>query len=201
MKNIIFDLGGVILNINYLLTEEEFKKLGITNFDELFSQMKQSDLFDRLETGVIGETEFCDELRAISNTNLSNEQIVYAWNKMLLDLPFERLTLLESLKEKYNLFLFSNTNIIHLKAFNEIIQDQHGIPNIDSYFTTAYYSHEFGHRKPHSESFQKLLDREGLLAEETFFIDDTLHHVEGARQIGIEGIFLEKGQTILDLNF
>lgn len=199
MKNIIFDLGGVILNIDYQLTEDEFVNQGIHNFGDLFSQMKQSDLFDRLETGKIGAREFCNELRQISGKELSDDQIIFAWNKMLLDLPKERLDLIENLQSKYNLFLFSNTNIIHLEAFNKIIQDQHGIPNIDGFFETAYYSHEFGRRKPHAESFQALLDKEGLNAEETIFIDDTKHHVEGANSIGINGIFLEKGKTILDL--
>lgn len=186
MKNIIFDLGGVIINIDYFKTERAFEKAGIKNFGDLFSQMKQSDLFDRLETGKISQSDFCQELRTVSGSKLSDDEIVACWNEMLLDIPAKRLELLDRLKSKYNLFLFSNTNAIHLEAFNEIAQRDHGISSLDHFFITPYYSHIFGHRKPHASSFQKLLDIENLKPEETLFIDDTIIHIEGAKSVGLQ---------------
>lgn len=202
MKNIIFDLGGVIINIDYFKTEDLFVENGIKNFGDLFSQMKQSDLFDRLETGKIQEGDFYNELRAVAGSDLPDEVIRECWNAMLLDIPAERLDLLKRLKEEgYRLFLFSNTNIIHLDAFNQIAKDEHGLDNLDGFFETSYYSHEFQRRKPHAESFQTILDKEGLKAEDTLFIDDTLMHVKGARETGIVAHHLTNGQTILDLDF
>lgn len=202
MKNIIFDLGGVIINIDYFKTEDLFVENGIKNFGELFSQMKQSDLFDRLETGKVGAADFYSELREIAGVEISDELIKDCWNAMLLDIPSERLELLKRLKEEgYRLFLFSNTNIIHLEAFNDIAKKEHGLDNLDGFFETSYYSHEFQRRKPNVESFQAILDQEGLKAEDTLFIDDTLMHVEGARKTGIVAHHLTNGQTILDLDF
>lgn len=202
MKNIIFDLGGVIINIDYYRTERLFQENGIDNFGELFSQMKQSDLFDRLETGKINAEDFYDELRGVAGVQLADEVIRDCWNAMLLDIPKERLDLLVNLKEDgFNLFLFSNTNIIHLEAFNQIAKEQHGLDSLDHFFISPYYSHEFGRRKPDAESFQALLDQEGLVAADTLFIDDTIMHVEGARSVGIVAHHLTGGQTILDLDF
>ena len=202
MKNIIFDLGGVIINIDYFKTEQMFVDNGIANFGELFSQMKQSDLFDRLETGKIGELDFYNELRSVAESDISDGVIKDCWNAMLLDIPKERLDLLSKLKEEgYRIFLFSNTNIIHLVAFNQIAKEQHGLENLDGFFETAYYSHEFGRRKPHAESFQAILDKESLKPEDTLFIDDTMMHVEGARKTGMLAHFLTGGEAITDLDF
>ena len=202
MKNIIFDLGGVIINIDYFKTEQMFVDNGIENFGELFSQMKQSDLFDRLETGKIGEKDFCNELRAVAGSDMPDEMIIDCWNAMLLDIPKERLDLLVKLKEEgYRLFLFSNTNIIHLEAFNQIAKEEHGLDNLDGFFETAYYSHEFQRRKPHAESFQALLDKEGLKPRDTLFIDDTNLHVKGARKTGMLAHFLTGSESILDIEF
>jgi FMN phosphatase YigB (HAD superfamily) len=199
MKNILFDLGGVILNIDYQLTEKAFQSLGIENFGKFFSQMKQSDLFDLLETGKVGEIEFCDELRRVSGSEINNFDILTAWNAMLLDLPKERLTLLEKLGKKYRLFLFSNTNEIHLEAFNKIFQNQHQIDSLAPYFEKCYYSHEFGFRKPHPSSFQRLLDLEGLNGSETMFIDDTIIHIDGAKEVGLITHHLSQNETIIDV--
>lgn len=118
---------------------------------------------------------------------------------MLLDLPEERLALLKQLKKEYRIFLFSNTNAIHLEAISNICQKHHAFSNLDHYFEKAYYSHLFGQRKPNPKAFQTILQENQLIANQTLFIDDSLQHVTGAKAIGLQTIYLEKDKTILDL--
>jgi len=199
IKNIIFDLGGIFINIDFARTEKAFTQLGITNFNVYFTQHHASNLFELLETGKVSPVEFCEAFRKETNINLSNEQIIDSWNALLLDFPIERMKWLDQIRKKYNVYLFSNTNQIHYEAFIENFTAQTGLEDFNSYFIKAYYSHEMGLRKPYPESFQYILDEQNLLAEETLFIDDTLKNVEGARKVGLQTIHLAPPQTVLDL--
>ncbi len=196
IKHIIFDLGGVILNIDYKLTEKAFVEVGIPNFPELYSQLRQSDLFDKFEVGEMNQEEFVSELKKASSTNITDEMILKAWNAMLLDFPVRRLQILQQLRLYYDLFLLSNTNEVHEEAFNEILMRSHGIPNIGVFFDKVYLSHRVGLRKPGKEIFQRILDDNGLKPEHTLFIDDSPQHIATAKELGIQTIFLEKGMTI-----
>ncbi|MDR4987474.1 MAG: hypothetical protein RG741_01385 [Bacteroidales bacterium] len=113
VKNIIFDLGGVLLNIDYGLTIAAFKKLGVEDFDGFFTQAAQHKVFDRFDTGHVTPGEFRDRLRRLSGLNLSDRQIDDAWNAMLLDMPADRIKLLQKVRRNYRIFLLSNTNAIH----------------------------------------------------------------------------------------
>ncbi|NSL89340.1 HAD family hydrolase [Chitinophaga solisilvae] len=199
IKNIIFDLGGVILNIDYKLTSEAFQKLGVTNFDELYSQFHGSDLFNGLETGHVSTAEFLQEMQQHVPAGVTPEQITTAWNAMLLDFPLQRLQLLQQLRQYYGLYLLSNTNAIHLDAFHKILQESRGIPSLATFFDRAYYSHLMGHRKPDAASYQMVLDENGLKAAETLFIDDTLPNIEGAKAVGLQTLHLQAPKTITDI--
>ena len=196
IKHIIFDLGGVLLNIDYNLTEKAFIDAGIKNFPELYGQLQQSDLFDKWEMGLMGRDEFISTLQKISDTPLTEEQILHAWNAMLLDFPVRRLQILQQLRLYYDLFLLSNTNEIHEESFNNILMRAHGFPNIGVFFDKVYLSHRVGMRKPNADIFQRILDDNGLKPEQTLFIDDSPQHIVTAKQLGIQTIFLEKGMTI-----
>lgn len=198
MKNIIFDLGGVILDIDYQRTIDAFQNLGFVDFDAHYTQAKQDGVFDEFEEGRISADNFVDSLKKHLPNTISNEQIIGAWNAMLLDWSLEKINFIKSLKSKYNLFLFSNTNAIHKAYFEGSLQKQLSMPSLDELFNRAYYSHEFGKRKPHPESFQAILDENQLVANETLFIDDSYQHIEGAQQIGLNTIHLVN-QSILDL--
>ncbi len=196
IKHIIFDLGGVLLNIDYNLTEKAFIDAGIKNFPELYGQLQQSDLFDKWEMGLMGRDEFISTLQKISDTPLTEEQILHAWNAMLLDFPVRRLQILQQLRLYYDLFLLSNTNEIHEESFNNILMRAHGFPNIGVFFDKVYLSHRVGMRKPNADIFQRILDDNDLKPEQTLFIDDSPQHIVTAKQLGIQTIFLEKGMTI-----
>ena len=195
IRHIIFDLGGVLLNIDYSLTETAFIDLGISNFPELYSQMQQTPLFDNFETGKIPREKFIEELQKLSPVHVTNEQVVQAWNAMLLDFPLRRLQLLQQLRLYHDLILLSNTNEVHEEAFNKILKDAHGAI-LPAYFDRVYYSHRIGMRKPSQEIFQRILKECGFEAMQTLFIDDSPQHIVTAKALGIQTIFLEKGMTI-----
>lgn len=198
IKNIIFDLGGVILNIDYLLTIDAFKRLGINQYDKLYTQAQQIDLFDNIEKGEITAQQFRNELKKLADKALTDQEINFAWNAMLLDLPKERLDLLSGLKDKYRTFLLSNTNEIHLEAYFAELKRVHGYKNLSPFFEDEFYSHEIGLRKPDQEIFRFVLEQKELMAEETLFIDDSIQHIEGAKKAGINAYHLTNGETILD---
>lgn len=200
IKNIIFDLGGIFLNINYALTEQAFIKLGVTNFADFYTQHHASVLFEDLETGKIAPEYFCDALRKISNVALTNEAIYTAWNAMLLDLPIERLHWLEAISKRYNIYLYSNTNKIHYDAFVSIAEKVLQNKQFNDYFIKAYYSHELGLRKPYAASYTAILQEQNLAPTETLFIDDTIKNIEGAAEAGLQTLHLVAPQTVLDIN-
>lgn len=197
IRHIIFDLGGVLLNIDYALTEKAFVELGIANFSELYSQMKQTPLFDNWEIGKIPRQEFIKALQEAAGIPLTEEQVCTAWNAMLLDFPLRRLQLLQQLRIYYDLILLSNTNEIHEEAFSNLLRDTYGI-NLNTFFDRVYYSHRIGLRKPRPEVFRWVLEENGFSAQHTLFIDDSIQHIEAARQLGIRTIHLQPGMTIED---
>ncbi len=199
IKNIIFDLGGVFMNLDYKKTEQAFIDLGVVNFPELFTQHHSSPLFADMETGRISNQAFYDGLRKLSGINMSNDDIQHAWNAMLLDFPMERIVWLNEIKKKYNIYLFSNTNQIHYDAFIETVKQQTGITDFNQYFIKAYYSHELGLRKPDTASFQKIMEEQKLNPAETLFIDDTLSNVQAAAEIGLQTLHLKPPITVLEL--
>ena len=196
VKHIIFDLGGVLLNIDYKLTENAFIEAGIKNFPELYGQLQQTSLFDKWEMGMITREEFISTLQSASTTPLTEDQVLAAWNAMLLDFPVRRLQILQQLRLYYDLFLLSNTNEVHEEAFNDILLRSHGIPGIGLFFDRVYFSHRMGMRKPMKEIFERVLEDNGLKPGETLFIDDSPQHIAAAKEAGIQTIYLEKGMTI-----
>lgn len=198
VKHIIFDLGGVLLNIDYRLTEQAFKDIGIDNFQQIYSQLQQSALFDNWEIGQMTRAEFISGLQQVSGTPITEAQILTAWNAMLLDFPVRRLQILQQLRLYHDLILLSNTNEVHEEKFNQILMQSHGIPNIGVFFDKVYLSHRVGMRKPGREIFERILEENGLKAAATLFIDDSPQHIATAKELGIQTIYLEKGMTIED---
>ncbi|BAV09383.1 putative hydrolase of the HAD superfamily [Filimonas lacunae] len=199
VQNIIFDLGGVFLNIDYGATRQAFIDLGIDNFDDLYSQSHSNHLFENLETGKVTPARFYDEFRLQTGKAFTDEQIKNAWNAMLLDFPAERLEWLEKVKNKYRIYLFSNTNQIHHEAFCATFSAEHNGKNFDDYFIKAYYSHTLGLRKPYAASFLELCKAENLDPAYTLFIDDTSKNIQGAQEAGLQTVYLQAPATVLDL--
>ena len=200
IRNIVFDLGNVIINIDPDLTLQKFRNLDVTNFDEMYTIMRQTDVFDRLDTGKITLPEFRNAIREYTQMNLTDAQIDEAWCAMLLDFPEENTELLRKLRaEGYKLYLLSNTNEMHINYYTEYLKQQSGRDLLSELFDRTFYSHEIGHRKPNRETFEYVLKAEGLKPAETLFIDDLEHNVIGARQTGMQAYHHPKGNRLVDL--
>jgi glucose-1-phosphatase len=201
IKNVIFDLGGVLLDIDTNKTNEAFEQLGVNDFKLFYSLHKMDLLFENLETGKINDTDFYEGLKQrIPTLRLTNNQIKEAWNALLLDFRKDSLRFLEKLAQTHKLFLLSNTNGIHQVAFNDIFKKTViGKTSLDGYFTKAYYSHIIGLRKPEKEIYSFVLEDAQLAASETLFIDDLLINIEGAKAVGIKTHHLKPHEKIEDL--
>ena len=194
IRHIIFDLGGVLLNVNYEASIKAFQQLGVKDFDVFFTKAKQGKLFDQLDRGEITPGEFRDAIRQISSLPLADRQIDEAWNAMLMDLPAERIELLEGVKKHYRTFLLSNTNAIHYPIYSEYLKQTFGYHSLSDLFEKEYLSYQIGMRKPDTAPFELVLKENGLDPRETLFIDDTMQHVEGARKAGLNAVWLDLKQ-------
>lgn len=195
VKNIIFDLGGVLLNLDFSAMTREFENLGVKNFEEIYSKGKQLDLFDDLEIGKISPQQFRNKIRELTGVNNHDTEIDNAWNSILLDFPKENKELLFELKTKYRLFLLSNTNEIHINSFEKSLISRFGINFLPNVFENAYYSSRIGLRKPNTDAFDYVLKHNGLSANETIFIDDSIQHIEGALNVGLKAHWLDLKKT------
>lgn len=184
IKAIVLDFGAVLININYQLTINTFKKLGIENFDEIYSKAQQTNVFNNLETGVISPATFYNELRTLSNTTLTNQQLQNAWNAMLLNLPKYRMEFVYALKQRYKVYLLSNTNCIHEQAFMQHIRVTVGHDYFYDAFHKVFFSHEIGLRKPNASIFEYVQHHIKLQPHQILFVDDSLQHVQGAQLCG-----------------
>lgn len=198
VKNIIFDYGGVIINIDFKLTINAFKELGFVNVEECVFQSKGSDLLVKMEKGIISIKEFMNEIRQISKQSYTDEQIENAWNALLLDMPVERIKLIEKLKLKYRVFLLSNTNIIHYNKYLVSLQKDFSYSNFNNLFEKAWFSHDLGMIKPTKEIYDFVLKDASLLPGETIFIDDSEINIKGAKSAGLK-VYHLKDEDILDI--
>ena len=190
IKNIIFDLGGVIINLDIPKTISEFNKLSNQPFESIYNQLQQTPVFDLFDKGQITEKDFFVELKKALQNDVTDEELLFAWNAMLLDFPKHRLELLSKLKPNYRLFLLSNTNESHVLEFEKTLVASHGYQNLEPFFEKVYYSCRMNQRKPNADIFESVLNENNLIAEETLFIDDSPQHVEGALTLGIKAMLL-----------
>lgn len=198
IKNIIFDLGGVIINLDTNKTIAEFNKLSYMPFEAIYTQAGQSELFDNFDKGLISTEEFFYQIRKQIRYEGPDHELLRAWNAMLLDVPEKRLDILVTMKQNYNTFLLSNTCEPHIAAFEQDLYLKHGVKNFNDYFDEVYYSCRLGMRKPNKEIFEFVLEKNNLKPEETVFIDDSIQHVKGAGECGISAFLLPKGEEIGD---
>lgn len=198
IKNIIFDLGGVLLNIDPQKTIEAFSDLGMEQFIGDKGLFYDHDIFYLMEQGKITPDEFRNGVGQLLPVQASSEEIDEAWTAMLLDFPAIRVDLVKKLRNDYKIYLFSNTNAIHVEKFHSIFRNQYGF-EVSSLFEKDFYSNEIGYRKPSPESFQEIIRLSGINPGESLFIDDSLPNVESAIASGLKGFWLEPGQNIEEI--
>ena len=199
IDNIIFDLGVVLLNIDVDAPFRELKKLGIEDFDARYTTLIDSGLMIDLEVGIVTPQAFRDGIRKVMNLNISDRELDRIWNTVLLDFPDENIRLLENLKRSYDTYILSNTNTIHCEEYTRKLKDEFGYQDLGELVKYAYYSHDMQLRKPGQKIYQKVLDEQKLVPEETLFIDDLWENVESAKQLGIQAYHLTPVELVVDL--
>lgn len=198
IRNIIFDLGGVLLNIDPMKTIDAFGKLGMEQLVGDKGLTYDHDIFYMMEQGKITPNEFREGVLGLLPQRISYQQIDDAWTAMLLDFPTIRVELLKSLRKDFGIYLFSNTNAIHVERFHSNFRNQHGF-EVSALFEKDFYSNEIGFRKPSPESFQEIIRLSGINPEESLFIDDSLPNVESAIACGLKGYWLEPRQKVEEI--
>lgn len=193
---LIFDLGGVILDLSVKKTMKAFSTISGKKIAEIEAIYVEHPSFDRYERGLIDDKKFRDELRGLLNDSATDEDLENAWNAMLVDLPAKKLELLERLKDEFDVYLLSNTNALHINHIEEnMLKDG----SLDDYVHRAYYSHELNMRKPESDIFNHVLKDANLHAENALFLDDNLENVKAARAMGFHTLHITRPDMIYDI--
>ena len=200
IKNIIFDLGGVIMDIDVKKTLQAFTGLGAKNIHEYFGHGFAASFFSDHESGKISDEAFILKIKKLLGGEVSDESVIEAWNALLLFFPPERISLLKELKTRYRIFLYSNTNTIHRQEFSKIFRKSFS-GELDDLFEKAYFSHVLGHRKPDLGGFEQIIKENGLDPKETLFLDDALMNVEAAIKTGLKGLYMPPGFYITDIRW
>jgi glucose-1-phosphatase len=199
IKNIIFDLGGVIIDLDIQATISAFNNISPLPFETVYTQARQSALFDQFDKGLISEFDFFSQLKQEISYPGNEYDLIKPWNAMLLNVPERRLDLLVKAKQNYKTFLLSNTNETHIDKFEHDLYMRHGVKNFEDYFEKVYYSCRIRMRKPDLEIFEWVLRQNQLNPSETIFIDDSVQHVQGAGAAGINSYLLPKDMEVADL--
>ncbi len=196
---VILDLGGVIVPLDYSRTQRLFAERFVGVSSETFCGGKfQDEVFNRYETGGMDSEDFRMSFRDRFGHPADSVWFRDAWNSMILSLPPERIEWLRRLRSRTRLFLYSNINAIHFDYLNRLYSEL--APGCFSdLFEKAYFSHIFGTRKPDPVGFLTIIQENGLMPSRTLFVDDGLHHVEGARVAGLRGEHLKPPETIEEL--
>lgn len=201
VKNIIFDFGGVLIDLDYNMTNQRLSVLTSIDFLSGTVPIKIKKELYQYEKGEITSDQMISVLKPFLKREVESNDLIDAWNAMLIGIPAERIQFLQRLKKSYRLFLLSNTNALHIEWVKNHLEPDGGIEAFESLFEHVCYSHRIGSRKPDLETFNYILDLAQINPQETIFIDDTVEHVEGAKKAGIQGVLHDpKTEIILQLD-
>lgn len=199
IKAIVFDFGNVIINIDFRLTFQAFAKFSNKTEDEIIRRFEKSQLIRRYEMGLFSDDEFFEIVRQEIGYPIDNKEIIEAWNALLLDIPAERMELIQRLKRKYPVYLLSNTNALHIAECNKLLKKNWGIESVHHNFTKAYLSYEIGLWKPDEAIYHYVIDDLKLQPNEILFLDDLEANVKAAANVGIQTIHVRPPECITQL--
>ena len=208
LKNLIFDLGDVIIPIDLTAPVRNFATLANLPEDEVRALWQEHNFINHYETGLLDDEAFRNHVRKVlyqrtdapdaeSSDSWADEVIDTAWNTVLLDLPIDRIERIKSLKQTYRLFLLSNTSPIHIRQVNQVLTEL-GQPTLEELFERVFYSYEVRMAKPAPDIYQHVLTEATIVAGETAFFDDNEANIRAAAALGIRAVHVQPPKTILD---
>ena len=184
IRNIVFDLGGVLVDLDFKAAINGLQQAGFANVKEQLLAFDRGGIFQKFEVGEITADEFRTAIRENSTVTLTDEEVDGLWNAMLLEIPREKLELILHLRGKYMVYLLSNTNSIHWDYVCKNAFNYRGF-RVEDYFEETFLSYEMHLAKPDKAIFEKVLHDANLLPEETLFIDDSEANCKAAEEVGI----------------
>lgn len=195
LTTLIFDFGGVLINLDLPLCINKLKDIGATGVEKYLSNFGQSDFFLQWEKGEIGLGEFRENIRAISSGQPSDDEIDAAWMAFLQDIPAEKIELLKQLRSRYRILMLSNTNPLHIEQSARTAFEAHGT-TMNELFDKCYLSYEIGLTKPGRDIFEYLLNDAGVEPGECLFLDDGQKNIDTARAMGFQTRLVSPGESL-----
>ena len=195
IRNIVFDLGGVLVDLDFKAAINGLQEAGFANVKEQLMAFDRGGIFQKFEVGEITADEFRTAIRENSTVTLTDEEVDALWNLMLLEIPREKLELILELRGKYMVYLLSNTNSIHWDYVCKNAFNYRGF-RVEDYFEETFLSYEMHLAKPDKAIFEKVLSDANLLAEETLFIDDSEANCKAAQEVGIHAHHYHVGDDL-----
>ena len=199
-KNILFDLGGVILDINVQATLKGFYELGFPAELMEYPHSMKTDIFFKYQTGKLDTRQFRNEIRRVAGVDMTDRAFDEAWNAMLVRIPKERTALLKELSKHYSLYMLSNTSELHVAVFEKMYLDAAG-ESMHHVFKKIYYSHEIGWHKPDYQAWEHVIKDAGIKPQETLFLDDDIHNIKASQELGFQAIHIHERMTLTNLGF
>ncbi|OIP84821.1 MAG: hypothetical protein AUK44_01515 [Porphyromonadaceae bacterium CG2_30_38_12] len=195
ITTLVFDFGGVLINLDLPVCIQNLKKLGFENVEIFLSNFGQKDFFLQFENGEIGTAEFRNHIRRYTSRAVTDAEIDAAWCSFLCDFPAEKVELLKELRKKYRLLLLSNTNPLHIEVSAQKALAVHNT-SLGNLFDTCYLSYQMGITKPHTAIFKTMLHDASLKATECLFLDDGEKNIEAAQQLGFETYLVKPSENL-----
>jgi len=197
ISTLIFDFGGVLIDLDMNQSILNFKKLGVENVENYLSNFGQSGFFMQLEKGKISAEEFRSEIRKMTTNTITDKEIDDAWNAFLVRIPSEKLDIVYQLRKKFRVIMLSNTNAIHF-PYAERTFFSYKNRGIDEYFDKCYRSYDMKMAKPDAEIFEAILSQEQVAPNQCLLLDDGPKNIEQAQKMGFQTYFVDPKE---DLSF
>ena len=192
IENIIFDFGGVLYDISFERGAKAFENLGFnpSEFPQEFLSV-----FRQFENGILQPNEFINQLQLLSDHHITENEIVQAFNQILIGIDAYKVADLRNLKQKFNLFLLSNTNEIHFKIYSEEIKENIRTSDFYNLFVNEYYSYLLKMRKPDASIFNFVIKDSNLDPNGTLFVDDSYENINAAASLGLQPFWIENADS------
>ncbi len=199
IDNIIFDLGGVIINLDIEDTFRKFSQLFQREIKiDAFTDHDKYHFFREYEVGKIDASTFRDHIRTLADHDIEDDDIDDAWNAMLKNIPDDRISWIHQVTKKYNCVVLSNTNSIHIKHFDHIFNSTTSLGYPKDLFQKLFYSFEIGERKPDAAAFEIVLEKTGFDPLRTVVFDDLKENLETAKRLGLQTVYVERNRLRRD---